>query len=119
MKPLDTEAVQEWVFPQTEDYPVREYQYNICKQALFHNTLVVLPTGLGKTLIASVVMYNFYKWYPSSLIVFCAPTRPLVTQQVDACYKIMGIPRSQTILLDGDVKPGDRESLYWNNNNIR
>jgi ERCC4-related helicase len=29
------------------------------------NTLVWLPTGLGKTLIAAVVMYNFHRWYPT------------------------------------------------------
>lgn len=31
------------------------------KKAMLHNTLVCLPTGLGKTLIASVVMFNFYR----------------------------------------------------------
>lgn len=30
-----------------------------------HNTLVCLPTGLGKTLIAAVVMYNHYRWFPT------------------------------------------------------
>ncbi len=32
--------------------------------ALLANTLVCLPTGLGKTLIAAVVMYNFSRWFP-------------------------------------------------------
>lgn len=32
--------------------------------ALLQNTLVCLPTGLGKTLIAAVVMYNFSRWFP-------------------------------------------------------
>lgn len=53
----------------TWEYPnrvaVREYQLNICKKALLSNTLVCLPTGLGKTLIAAVVMHNFRRWYPS------------------------------------------------------
>lgn len=26
--------------------------------------MVVLPTGLGKTLIAAVVMYNYFRWFP-------------------------------------------------------
>lgn len=44
--------------------PVRDYQFNITKTALFSNTLVALPTGLGKTLIAAVVMYNYFRWFP-------------------------------------------------------
>jgi len=30
---------------------------------LFNNTLIVLPTGLGKTFIASVVMLNYSRWF--------------------------------------------------------
>lgn len=44
--------------------PRRDYQFSITRTALFSNTLVVLPTGLGKTLIAAVVMYNFFRWFP-------------------------------------------------------
>ena len=32
--------------------------------SLLTNTLVCLPTGLGKTLIAAVVMHNFCRWFP-------------------------------------------------------
>ena len=44
--------------------PHRDYQFAITKKALFSNTLVALPTGLGKTLIAAVVMYNYFRWFP-------------------------------------------------------
>lgn len=44
--------------------PLRDYQFSITKTALFSNTLVALPTGLGKTLIAAVVMYNYFRWFP-------------------------------------------------------
>lgn len=33
-----------------------------------------------------------------------APTRPLVKQQIDACYEIMGIPKQTTIELTGYTK---------------
>lgn len=52
----DEEAAQSWVYPVQEDKPLRTYQYNIVHSALFDNTLVSLPTGLGKTFIAAVVM---------------------------------------------------------------
>lgn len=61
---IDTDAASTWVFPQSNDFAVRKYQVDICKQALMLNTLVCLPTGLGKTLIAAVVMYNYYRWFP-------------------------------------------------------
>lgn len=59
---LDPSTGGAWIYP--TNYPVRQYQLDICKQALFTNTLVCLPTGLGKTLIAAVVMYNYYRWFP-------------------------------------------------------
>ena len=56
---FDRQAGDMWIYP--TNYPVREYQLAIVEKALFLNTLVSLPTGLGKTFIAAVVMYNFYR----------------------------------------------------------
>ena len=96
---FDCSAGNAWIYP--TNYPIREYQFDIVQKALFHNTLVTLPTGLGKTFIAAVVMYNFYRWYPQGKIIFMAPTKPLVAQQIDACYNIMGIPRQDTAEMTG------------------
>ena len=96
---FDLEAGRLWIYP--TNYPVREYQYNITQQAIYKNTLVTLPTGLGKTFIAAVVMYNFYRWYPQGKVIFMAPTKPLVAQQIEACYNIMGIPQSDTAEMTG------------------
>lgn len=104
---LDHEALKTWVYP-TNLGAIRDYQYSIVSNSLFNNTLVALPTGLGKTFIAATVMLNFYRWTKSAQIVFVAPTKPLVSQQVEACFDIVGIPRSDTTLLTGDVSPGLR-----------
>ncbi|OAA33010.1 ATP-dependent DNA helicase mph1 [Moelleriella libera RCEF 2490] len=104
---LDEHAMQTWVYP-TNLGAIRDYQFSIVKNSLFNNTLVALPTGLGKTFIAATVMLNFYRWTKSAKIIFVAPTKPLVAQQVDACYNIVGIPRSDTTLLTGDVPPALR-----------
>lgn len=94
-----TEAGALWVYP--TNCPVRDYQLHIARAALFCNTLVCLPTGLGKTFIAAVVMYNFYRWFPSGKVVFMAPTKPLVTQQIEACYRVMGIPQPHMAEMTG------------------
>ena len=51
---VDSEAIKTWIYP--TNLPEREYQFHITRTALLHNTLVALPTGLGKTFIAAVVM---------------------------------------------------------------
>ncbi|KAM0267101.1 hypothetical protein ACHAPA_006308 [Fusarium lateritium] len=104
---VDHEAMKTWVYP-TNLGTIRDYQFSIVKNSLFNNTLVALPTGLGKTFIAATVMLNFYRWTKKAKIIFVAPTKPLVAQQVNACYSITGIPRSETTLLTGDIPPALR-----------
>nr|XP_012225008.1 PREDICTED: Fanconi anemia group M protein homolog [Linepithema humile] len=114
-KGFDLSSGNTWIYP--ENYPVREYQFNIVKSVLYRNTLVCLPTGLGKTFIAAVVMYNFWRWYPYGKIVFLAPTKPLVAQQIDACYEVMGIPSIDMMELTGAINQKNRE-IAWSKKRI-
>ncbi|RVE57340.1 hypothetical protein OJAV_G00215130 [Oryzias javanicus] len=107
---FDSSSAKVWIYP--TNYPIRNYQLKISEAALFQNTLVCLPTGLGKTFIASVVMYNFYRWYPSGKIVFMAPTKPLVAQQIEACYKVMGIPQTHMAELTGSTAAKQRQEVW-------
>lgn len=108
---LNREELKTWVYPMNIG-SARDYQFSIVKNGLFNNTLVALPTGLGKTFIAATVMLNFYRWTKDAQIVFMAPTKPLVAQQVDACFNICGIPRSVTTMLTGEISPALR-SEEW------
>ena len=112
--PVDTEAAQTYVYPQHDDYPTRQYQLEMTEKALNYNTLVSLPTGLGKTHIAAVVMYNFYRWFAKGggKIIFLAPTLPLVNQQVEACFKIVGMPVQDTAVMTGKINAEDRKDLW-------
>lgn len=107
---IDTTAAKTWIYPTNVSF--REYQFNIVQRALFDNVLVSLPTGLGKTFIAATVMFNYYRWFPRSKIVFVAPTKPLVSQQVEACFKICGVPYSHTAQLTGTVLKPLRATAY-------
>ncbi|KAG6659233.1 hypothetical protein CIPAW_03G019200 [Carya illinoinensis] len=107
---IDADAAKTWIYP--VNVPLRDYQFAITKKALFSNTLVALPTGLGKTLIAAVVMYNYFRWFPDGKIVFAAPSRPLVMQQIEACHNIVGIPQEWTIDMTGQISPAKR-ACFW------
>jgi ERCC4-related helicase len=68
------------IIPHLFGIEVREYQRAIAKSALESNTLVVLPTGLGKTIIALLVAVERLSMFPDDKVVVLAPTRPLVLQ---------------------------------------
>lgn len=104
---MEREALNTWVYP-TNLGTIRDYQYSIVARGLYHNMLVALPTGLGKTFIAATIMLNWFRWTTDAQIVFVAPTKPLVSQQVKACFEIAGIPRSATTMLTGGISPGLR-----------
>ena len=40
---FDISSGKKWIYP--ENYPRRDYQFNIVQTALYNNTLVCLPTG--------------------------------------------------------------------------
>jgi len=112
------------------------YQFNLTKQALIQNTLVCVPTGLGKTFVALNVMYNYWRWFPDGQIIFMAPTKPLVAQQKNALAssqmfvpddtgkgsqmhqkfsKIFGRPNDASrdlIVLDGNTPAQERVEAY-------
>ena len=56
---FDVSAGNTWIYPSNMSH--RKYQFDIVQSSLYSNTLVCLPTGLGKTFIAAVIMYNFYR----------------------------------------------------------
>lgn len=89
----------------------REYQFNIIKQCLHSNTLVCLPTGLGKTMIASIIMYNFHKWFHGKIFFF-APTKPLVNQQKNSFTKLFPSLSDHITEINGTTSRKKREMLY-------
>ena len=116
--PHDPQKALTYIYPKHPDFPTRQYQLEITETALNYNTLVSLPTGLGKTHIAAVVMYNYYRWFSrhsiqaGGKVIFLAPTLPLVHQQIEACYKITGIPGHETAVLTGRLKACERKELW-------
>lgn len=111
---MNKEALNSYIYP--SNFEVRDYQYDIIQKALFKNLLCAIPTGMGKTFIASTVMLNYYRWFKKGKIIFMAPTRPLVAQQIQACLGVTDISSDETaILLDKSRK--NRPEI-WNNKRV-
>ena len=87
----------------------RLYQARIAEAACAHNTLVVLPTGLGKTAIALRVIAEFLRTRPTESVLFLAPTRPLVVQHAREVARSLFAPEPLT--LTGAIPPERRADL--------
>jgi len=59
------------------------FQLDLARVGLEEDLLVVLPTGLGKTVIAALVAAEVLRRAPGKVLVL-APTRPLVQQHADS-----------------------------------
>ena len=93
-------------------FEAREYQKKIAEVATSTNTLVVLPTGLGKTIIAIMVAAEMLRRYPDSKVMVLAPTRPLVLQHLRAFGNDLEVPEGSMAALTGTVDPGEREVIW-------
>lgn len=99
-------------FLKFESLEPRDYQKNIAKTASEKNTLVVLPTGMGKTLISLLVAAERLDKFPNSKIMILSPTRPLSAQHQETFENFTTIPKEEIILLTGKIRPEDRAELY-------
>jgi len=95
----------------------REYQQKIFSTCVEKNCLVVLPTGLGKTLIALMLAVERMKKYPGEKVVFLAPTRPLVEQHLIFFKKHLSELFAEMTLFTGEVNASTRKKL-WQNSDI-
>jgi Fanconi anemia group M protein len=88
----------------------RDYQKAIAASVLSRgNTLVVLPTGLGKTLIALLVIVERMK---HGRVLFLAPTKPLCEQHFNTIRDELGLGEGTTALISGEVQPRKRQELW-------
>ncbi len=90
----------------------REYQQKIFETAKNNNTLVVLPTGLGKTLIALLLSMERIKQYPGSKILFLAPTKPLVEQHYEYFKSHLSELFADIQIFTGEVPAEKRKKIF-------
>ncbi|MDD5012141.1 MAG: DEAD/DEAH box helicase family protein [Candidatus Nanoarchaeia archaeon] len=95
----------------------REYQQKIFEKCVEKNCLVVLPTGLGKTLIALMLTIERMKKFPGEKVLFLAPTKPLVEQHLDYFKKHLPELFAEMNLFTGQINAEARKKL-WQNTDI-
>jgi len=92
----------------------RQYQNNIISKCQGRNSLIVLPTGLGKTIIGILLMGKTLEKYPESKIIILAPTRPLVSQHKASCEDFLNIDSDLITSFTGKISPEKRIVLFNN-----
>lgn len=88
----------------------RLYQELLTAEAIKQSTLVVAPTGLGKTIIA--VLLIAYTHNPKKSIILLSPTKPLIAQHKKSILKFLEIPEEKVILLTGETTQEKRKASY-------
>jgi len=95
-----------------KNFTPRLYQQTILGTAARYNTLVVLPTGLGKTAIAFLLTAQRLNNYPNSKILMLAPTKPLCEQHVESFRQHLEVVPEKVVLFTGSVAPEKRAQLW-------
>jgi len=95
-----------------KDFNPRLYQTKILETAKGKNTLVILPTGLGKTHISLLLSIHRLNQFPNSKIILVAPTKPLCNQHYQNFIKHMSLDKENIVLVTGLISPKKREEIY-------
>ena len=96
----------------------REYQKMIANSAMTKNTMVILPTALGKTIISLLVCINTLYNNREKRILILAPTRPLVNQHRNSFVSCIKLLDDQIAMVTGKIPPHVR-TIVWNKKAIR
>jgi ERCC4-related helicase len=96
----------------------RSYQNNIFESVKNKNALVILPTALGKTVVAILVCAEFLYKYKSKRVLIMAPTKPLVSQHMTSFLSVLKMPEDGIAIVTGKNSPQTRKAI-WNRKELR
>lgn len=97
---------------QIKNFTPRPYQLNIIRTCKQKNTLVCIPTGLGKTKIGILLAIERLNDFPETKTIILTPTRPLANQIYNEFKECTDIEPGKIVLLTGKTSPNKREAIY-------
>ena len=90
----------------------RAYQLSALDHCLSASTLLVLPTGMGKTPIEVMALAERLK-QPGGRGIMLAPTNALVNQHLSDMRALLNLPEKQEIVaLTGSISPKKRREIW-------
>jgi ERCC4-related helicase len=95
----------------SEKINLRIYQQTILDSAIKQNVLCVIPTGLGKTLIAIALSGILCKTNEDKIL-FLAPTKPLVNQHKNSYSELFKASKEDIVAVTGTTKTNKREEIW-------
>jgi Fanconi anemia group M protein len=107
---MDNSIFIEHPLVKKETIKKRLYQELLTAQAIKESTLVVAPTGLGKTIVA--VLLIAYTYNPKKSIILLSPTKPLIAQHKKSLLNFLKISEEKIILLTGEITQEKRKAFY-------
>jgi len=105
---------KDFIIPETVEK--RDFQIKIARNSVKKNTLIVLPTGMGKTIIALILIADSLK-KNNKKILFLAPTKPLVNQHASFLREKLDINDDLITIFTGEISPEKRKK-NWDKNKI-
>jgi ERCC4-related helicase len=116
MSPTHTYIEHPLIWNRTIEF--RQYQKNIAESATNRNTLVILPTALGKTIISVLMCADVLYKYRDKRVLVMAPTRPLVGQHLKLFSSVLKILEEQIASVTGKTPPEYR-GVVWSKKEVR
>jgi ERCC4-related helicase len=115
---LSTPKPRYVVHPMVRDGVIedRDYQRRFVEKALEANTLAVLPTALGKTVIAELVAAELLHRHPGCRILFMTPTKPLALQHRKSALKHLNLGEDEVAAVTGETAA---RAGVWSNPRVR
>ncbi|MBI5392163.1 DEAD/DEAH box helicase [Candidatus Woesearchaeota archaeon] len=95
-----------------KNFNPRKYQEEIVETAKKRNTLVVLPTGLGKTKVAILLTKERLNQFQATKAAILTPTKPLASQIQKEFQECLDLAPEKIVLLTGAVSPEKRRGIY-------
>jgi len=92
----------------SEKLEKRDYQESIVRSCIGKSSLIILPTGLGKTQIAILISIRCLELFPDHKIIMLAPTKPLVVQHANRFKEFIN-PKYFDISIEKNVLTGSTD----------